>query len=128
MRRLLRLAFWAAALFAFVMAVLPHPPQLPGAPTDKVQHVLAFTVLTGLAIMGWPGVARWRLLLGLSGFGVLIELVQAIPALNRSSDWRDWLADTGAILVVLALAAAVERFLGNVQPDAAPRNGMSRRQ
>lgn len=128
MRRLFRLVFWAATLFAFVMAVLPHPPQLPGEPTDKVQHILAFAVLTGLAVAGWPGSAWWRLLLGLSGFGLLIELVQAIPALHRSADWRDWLADTGAILAVLALAAVVERVRNGAQPVAAPRNGMSRRQ
>ncbi|MCX8475585.1 MAG: hypothetical protein MT490_07270 [Sphingomonas sp.] len=111
MRRLLRLAFWAAALFAFVMAVLPHPPQLPGAPTDKVQHILAFAVLTALAVAGWPEAPRLRLLVGLSGFGILIELVQMIPALHRSADWRDWLADTGAILLILALAAAIRPLL-----------------
>lgn len=128
MHRLLRFAFWAAALFTFVMAVLPHPPQLPGQPIDKVQHILAFTVLTALAVAGWPGTARWRLLLGLSGFGALIEVVQAIPRLHRSADWRDWLADTAAILVVLAVAALIERVRARAQPAAAPRNGMSRRQ
>ena len=110
MRRSIRLAFWAATLFTFVMAVLPHPPQLPGAPSDKFQHILAFAVLTGLAVAGWPMASRLRLLLALSGFGVLIELVQAIPALHRSSDWRDWIADTGAILVVLALATLIRRL------------------
>ncbi|WP_206365851.1 hypothetical protein [Sphingomonas naasensis] len=109
------------------MAVLPHPPQLPGQPIDKVQHILAFTVLTALAVAGWPGAARWRLFLGLSGFGVLIEIVQAIPALHRSADWRDWLADTAAILAVLVFVALVERLRGVAQPAAAPRNGMSRR-
>lgn len=109
MRRSLRLAFWAATAFTFVMAVLPHPPQLPGAPNDKLQHILAFVTLTGLAVLGWPALARLGLLLALSGFGVLIELVQAIPGLRRSSDWRDWVADTGAILAILALAAALDR-------------------
>lgn len=125
MRRLIRQAFWAATIFAFVMAVLPHPPQLPGEPTDKVQHMLAFAVLAGLAVAGWPDAAGWRLLLGLSAFGALIEFVQAIPALHRDADWRDWLADTGAILFVLALAAALRR---DNQPADAPRNGISRRQ
>jgi hypothetical protein len=110
MQRTIRIAFWAATLLAFVMAVLPHPPQLPGEPTDKFQHMLAFATLTGLAVAGWPAASRLRLLLLLSGFGVLIELVQAIPALHRSSDWRDWVADTAAILVMLALAAAIRRL------------------
>jgi len=110
MPRLLRLAFWLALAFTFVMATLPHPPQLPGQPVDKVQHILAFTVLTALAAAGWPGASPLRLLLALSGFGVAIELVQAIPALHRSCDWRDWVADTLAILVVLALAAMLRRW------------------
>ena len=42
------------------MAVLPHPPQLPGEPTDKIQHVLAFTVLTALACAAWPAATRVR--------------------------------------------------------------------
>jgi hypothetical protein len=111
MRRLLPWLFWAATAFTFVMAVLPHPPRLPGDPVDKVQHIAAFAVLTALACAGWPAASRLRLLLALSGFGALIEIVQAIPVLHRSSDWQDWLADTGAILVVLALAAAA-RFAG----------------
>lgn len=110
MQHLLRLTFCAALLIAFVMAVLPHPPQVPGAPTDKVQHILAFAVLTGLALAGWPAASRWRIVFGLAGFGALIELVQAIPMLHRSSELADWLADAGAILVVLALGALVSRL------------------
>ena len=37
---LARAAFWIAAVVAFVFAVLPHPPQLPGQPSDKVQAIL----------------------------------------------------------------------------------------
>ncbi|KRC79952.1 hypothetical protein [Sphingomonas sp. Root241] len=129
MHRYLAWAFWAALAFAFVMATLPHPPQLPGDPVDKVQHILAFTVLTALACAAWPAMSRLRLLIALSAFGALIEVVQAIPALHRDSDWRDWVADTGAILVTLALAAAARRLVRGRQAEAARlRNGTSRRQ
>jgi hypothetical protein len=93
------------------MAVLPHPPQLPGQPTDKLQHIAAFAVLTALACAAWPAAPRLRVLVALAGFGALIELVQAIPALNRSADWRDWLADTGAILVTLGVALVASLLL-----------------
>ena len=43
-----------------------------------------------------------RLLGGLSAFGAIIEVLQAIPALNRDSDPVDWLADTIAAALVLA--------------------------
>jgi hypothetical protein len=43
-----------------------------------------------------------RLLGILSAFGAIIEVLQAIPALNRDSDPIDWLADTAAAALVLA--------------------------
>jgi VanZ family protein len=107
----LRALFWAAAAFAFVMASLPKPPQLPGDPGDKVQHIIAFAVLALLARLGWLNVSGRRLLAGLSAFGALIELVQAIPALGRHADWIDWAADTVAAGLVLGLAALVRKMV-----------------
>src|SRR5690606_35109487 len=79
--RLFRLAFWAAALLAFVMAVLPQP-QLPTAPSDKLLHVLAFATLSLLGCLAFPRVSLLKLAVALSAFGALIEVVQAIPGLN----------------------------------------------
>lgn len=98
-----RLLFWAAATFAFVMAVLPHPPSLPGVPSDKLQHVAAFATLGVLGAWAYVHASVLRLLAGLSLFGALIELVQAIPALHRDSDVKDWIADTLACGLVLLL-------------------------
>jgi len=99
--RILRTAFWAAAVFAFVMAVLPHPPQLPGAPSDKVQHIAAFLVLGALASFAYPRTSPVYLATALSLFGAVIELVQLIPALNRDGDPIDWIADTAAAGLML---------------------------
>jgi VanZ family protein len=98
-----RWLFWAAAVFALVMAVLPHPPELPGAPSDKIQHVAAFATLGALGAWAYAGAALLQLLAGLSLFGAFIEVVQAIPALHRDSDVRDWIADTLAAGLVLLL-------------------------
>ena len=100
---ILRYVFWAAAIFALVMAAVPHPPQLPGAPSDKIQHILAFLVLGGLAALAYPVSSPILLGVGLSLFGALIELVQVIPALHRDSDPVDWIADTIAAAVVLLI-------------------------
>lgn len=97
--------FWAASLFALVMALLPHPPQIVEA-SDKVQHMLAFAVLAGLAALAWPR----RLLAvgaGLLAFGGLIELLQLIPGLHRNGDVADWAADGATVAAVLLLAAAI---------------------
>ncbi|MEO6199296.1 MAG: VanZ family protein [Sphingomicrobium sp.] len=83
------------------MAVLPHPPQLPGSPSDKIQHILAFVTLGLLGGLAFPRAAIIRLIVLLSLFGAVIEIVQAIPALNRDSDVIDWIADTIACALVL---------------------------
>ena len=67
-----RAIFWAAACFAFVMAVVPHPPEMPGEPNDKVQHIVAFATLAAawqLCLSRRPRLSQ--LLLGLSLFGAL---------------------------------------------------------
>ena len=109
--------FWLTTLFTFVMAILPHPPVLPGAPTDKMQHIAAFVVLTVLAAAAYPGMSWRRAAWMLPAFGAFIEIVQAIPALHRTSDIRDWTADTVAVLVTLGIIALLRAFFWK---DAAP--------
>jgi hypothetical protein len=87
MSQIYRIAFWAAAAFAFTMAVLPQPPQLPGTPSDKLQHILAFVTLAGLGSAAYPSAPLIRLLVGLSLFGAVIEMVQAIPAWTETATW-----------------------------------------
>lgn len=100
--RLARIVFVAAAAFAFVMAVSPHPPKIPGEPPDKILHILAFATLGALAAYAYHRVSIGRLLVGLTLLGALIEAIQAIPALNRDSELADLVAD-----VVAAWAALV---------------------
>jgi VanZ family protein len=85
------------------MAVLPHPPEVPGNPNDKVQHIAAFATLSLLGSFAYPRTSLTNLLLRLSLFGAFIEVAQAIPVLHRDSDVWDWAADTVAVIVVLLL-------------------------
>lgn len=98
---ILRLLFWAAAVVALTMALIPHPPPLPGNPSDKLQHMTAFATLAVLGSFAYRRVSTLWLLAGLSLFGALIEIAQAIPALHRDCDPLDWVADTVAAGVVL---------------------------
>lgn len=103
--RWLRALFWALAIFALAMALLPRPPHTPlDRFGDKFEHMVAFATLAGVGAFAWPRRSARLLLLALSAFGAMIEVLQAIPALHRDSDWRDWLADTLAALVALVLA------------------------
>ena len=96
-----RIAFWAAILLSFLAAINPHPPQLPGAPSDKVQHIAAFLTLSALCFFAYRRTNPLYLGVGLSLFGALIELVQLIPALHRDGDVLDWVADTAATALML---------------------------
>jgi len=109
MVRLYRIAFWAALLVAFTMAVLPHPPVIHV--WDKLQHMTAFAVLTLLGWVAYPRVSRIKLVLALIAFGGLIEIVQLIPVLQRDSDWHDWLADIVAVALAAGCAAFARRML-----------------
>lgn len=100
-QRALRVVFWLAITVAFVVAIWPKPIIVPGAPNDKIQHILAFLFLTALGSAAYPRNAL-KLGLGLAGLGALIEIVQAIPALNRDAELLDWIADVAAVLAVLA--------------------------
>lgn len=105
------LAFCAAAIFAFVMAVLPAPPVLIQNLSDKVQHATAFAVLTVLAMGAFPRARPLYIILSLSAFGGLIEIVQGLPEVHRDSDWLDWLADTAAILGAFGVMFVLRRLL-----------------
>jgi hypothetical protein len=96
-----RALFWLALGFSFVMALMPHPPRLPGEPDDKIQHIAAFVTLALLGSWAFPRAKGWPLLAWLSAYGALIEIAQAIPMLHRDSDALDWVADTAAAGTIL---------------------------
>jgi hypothetical protein len=116
----MRVLFWLALLFAITMAVLPTPPKL-GIERfgDKFAHMLAFATLAGLGSLGFPAELRWRVAERLSFLGAMVEVVQAIPALHRTCDIRDWFADTAAIVVVTLLATLILPRLTGQQEQTA---------
>lgn len=56
LHRLAWLLFWSAAAFALVMAWLQQPVAVPGDPSDKLRHIIAFAVLALLAALAYPRV------------------------------------------------------------------------
>lgn len=107
MTRFAQFSFFAAALITFIMAVLPHPPHVPFASSDKVQHMAAFATLAVLGTIAFPSIRISYLIVGLIAFGALIEVVQMIPVLHRDSDILDLAADTLAVVMAATLVRLV---------------------
>lgn len=118
MIRLLRLCFWVAAIFAFVMAMLPTMPPLPGEPTDKMLHALAFFVLAVLGSWAYPRLPALSLGVGLCAFGALIEIAQLVPMLQRDTDINDWIVDIVAASVGLLCVSAARWLIRNGRTPA----------
>jgi membrane protease YdiL (CAAX protease family) len=103
-----RILLWIAITFAVVMATLPKPPKIYlDQFGDKFEHMLAFSVIALLAAIAYPKVRLTRIAERLSFLGALIEIAQSVPALHRDCNIFDWVADTGAIIVVLTIVALV---------------------
>lgn len=99
--------FWAALAFTVIMATLPQPPTALSMPSDKVNHVIAFFVLTALHKLAYRDFGFWKRLLVMAALGGLIELVQMVPALHRDAEWLDWAADVAAALVASCLVSVL---------------------
>lgn len=106
----LRATFWAVLLGVFVVSVWPSPLDMPYVRSDKLQHALAFLCLTLLGAAAYPRLSPVGLVLGLALYGALIEAVQAIPALNRQTEFLDWVADIGAASLAAAALLAWRTF------------------
>jgi VanZ family protein len=91
-----RLVFWAALTFTMAMATMPQPPAMLGTPSDKLNHIIAFFVLTALHQIAYRDFGFWRRMLVMATLGGVIELVQMVPRLNRDAEWMDWFADVAA--------------------------------
>lgn len=98
--------FWLAFAAITVLALLPGPaapPRLLG--TDKLEHAAAFLVLTLLASFGWRGLPLWFITLAMITYGLLIELIQGSPILQRTMSFADVVADIAGIALGLTLVA-----------------------
>lgn len=99
-------------LYLMVLFTATHVPLKKGTIPQGTDVPLHFIAYAGLAFLPtWWLSLRWdrlplkRLLLivvGVSLFGIVDELLQGIPVLKREPSVKDWVADTlGAVLGVV---------------------------
>jgi VanZ family protein len=92
------------------LALSPAPPPSVDTGWDKLNHLLAFAVLSFIAqgAAERPATPRLAVVVGLILYGLGIEAAQAwVP--GRSSEWQDLLANAAGIGSGCALAWAVWR-------------------
>lgn len=97
-----RALFWITLVITFVLAVLPPAHTIELFPWDKAEHFIAFYVLSCMAIAAYPRVPILVTGLWLALFGSAIELVQALPFVDRDCDILDWVADVTGIACAFA--------------------------
>ncbi|MDT0277158.1 VanZ family protein [Blastococcus goldschmidtiae] len=100
--KLARAAF-AMALLASLAVLFAPASDVPSAPAgvDKVVHLALFAALASSG--RWAGVGSRVLVPLLLVYAAVSEVVQGLPALNRSMSVADWIADAIGVLLGLAL-------------------------
>lgn len=101
--RFWRWAFYACALAVLVLAIIPPLQQpVPSTGWDKADHLAAFLVLGLLGVRAHPA-NQMQCHLGLVGFAIAIELVQALLPW-RDPSLLDLLADGAGLVAALGLS------------------------
>jgi VanZ family protein len=105
------LVIWALTMVAVtVLALLPiQNLQLPVFEWwDKAQHASAFVVLSGGALLLWPGPSM-RVVIGMIAYGAGIELAQWAVGW-RFGEWADLTADTVGVVGAWLLVRGMQRL------------------
>ena len=106
-RTLWILAFFTCLVSVMILALMKNPSALLSTGWDKGNHVIAFLVLTCLGRLSFPA-QRGLLLLGLLGYGVLIENLQRLTG-YRFGEYQDLAADVVGIVLGYLLAIPLMR-------------------
>ncbi|HEY5850044.1 MAG TPA: VanZ family protein [Lysobacter sp.] len=103
------LGLWVLMLVAVVVTSLVAASDLPPPPfdgVDKLEHFLAYLVLSGYAVMLFERRRAQALVAaGLIALGVGLEVAQGALTVSRQADSADALANSLGVLAGLVLAA-----------------------
>ena len=108
--RLLRATFYVASVLVFALSLMPSAALPPTTIGDKAEHIIAYALL---ALLGGASTERGivHMIIGLTAFGTVIELLQAFSP-GRSPDVLDALADFVGASIGVAAAMILRRTIG----------------
>ena len=82
-----------ALSLVLVMSLRPSVSVGDMAHADKLMHLAAYAVLSGLARLGWPKLWGGLIFAGLAVFGIGIEIAQYFMHLGRTGSFADVIAN-----------------------------------
>jgi len=89
-------------------SLVPTDQIVASTANDKVNHLVAYAALGLLAALSVPGYRWWAAWIGVSAFGLLIEVVQSRTP-YRAFEWMDFVADVAGAAIGVGCAALVGR-------------------
>lgn len=102
MRRVFQLAAILIAGAILVLSLQPASGMAGPLYADKVQHLLAYGVLTTFMAMGWPKIRLIILIIMAILFGISIEIAQGLGNQGRMLSAYDAVANgVGAMIAAL---------------------------
>ena len=109
---MLRIFFWLLLGVILAISIMPSEDAPTVFTNDKLNHILAFFVLSFMARLLWPRVNSAILFSMLAVFGGSIEILQLVLETGRDADWMDFAADVLAIIFGLLSAQMLINTLG----------------
>ncbi|WP_404417889.1 hypothetical protein [Brevundimonas vesicularis] len=109
-----RAALILAGVGVLAAAFLPVS-SAPSLGSDWLSHGAAFLVLAALSAAALPGTSLLRLWWGLTLLGVLIEVIQSLPGVNRGASVLEAAWDSAvvaAVFLVISIGAVRRRAGG----------------
>lgn len=116
--RIARIAFWLALTVLSILFLLPQYFLAPGIFDwwDKLQHSLAFGLLTILGLLAYATTKRslqrqsHRVVIAMVLYGALIEILQSLSGW-RYGEFGDWVADVVGVLLAWAVFILTNRHI-----------------
>ena len=105
---LFKIAAITCALAIIFISVMPNnagiqPPSL----NDKINHIIGYSVLSGLGVLAWRGKPRVWFLALIFIQSACVEILQANMDLGRDGSWGDMIANVIGILLGLFCGQSV---------------------
>ena len=97
---------WVFVACAVILSLIPGQKLPHTGVSDKVEHALAYALLTLWFTGVYPRSSYWRIGLGMLALGVAVEIAQYAMPFGRQMEARDVIANSLGILLGL-LAAMV---------------------